>query len=267
MRWVLSVIVFLSSFAWGSVAAQPDAQDEVQVRINVTAHGYRVALKLSDEYCAFGFPGLIDDPDLVILGEDGDELYREPMGIGDWSRRDEVAYCDQAYEVSIPEAESYTIEIAPYFTEDYTGEEMKDGPLDIEIARDEGDPFPLPVRPEGGKIEGTDEYRLVGTLELRGETGEEFLNMAVTGCTGLGGYSDIHPGAQIKILDQSGDIIAVTELETDPASDSFDECRFQFVAEAPEATFYSISLGRRGDMTYSFDDLEETEWLVELTLG
>jgi hypothetical protein len=269
MRLALSTIILVVSLGLGSGVTQPSphAQDEIHLEINVTTHGYRTALKLDDESCQFGFPGLIDEPELVILGEDGDDLVREPMGIGDWSKPEDTAYCDQTYDVSVPSSEQYTIQIAPYFTEDFTAEDVQDGSLDIEITRDEGDPFPLPVRPEGGQIEDTDEYRIVGTLELRGTTGDEFLNMALMGCTGLGGYKDIQPGAQITISDQSGDIIAVTELEPDPLSEDFDECRFQFVAEVPEATFYSISLGRRGEMTYSFDDLEDAEWLIELSLG
>ncbi len=238
-----------------------------EVTIDVTASGYRVAEKLDDTTCRFGFPGLIANPNIVVLGANGEELGREPMGEGDWSMTGETAICEQTYKLSVFKSDQYTIQIAPYFTEEYSTETLQARPVEIELSRDEGDPFPLPVRPEGGLIEGTNRYRLVGTLELYGESGDEFMNLAVLGCFGLGGYDDIMSGAQITIRNESGDVVAVTELQPDPLSEATDECKFQFVAEVPHATFYSLEMGRRGDMTFSFDELEERGWFVELGIG
>jgi hypothetical protein len=260
MRRLLLMMLFIMSFIPAITVAQQDSG----LTINVTAHGNRVALKLDNETCRFGFPGLIDNPELVILGEDGSEFVRQPMGDGAWSMRDGVAYCEQTYEVSLPPSIDYTVQIPPYFTGDYSADEVRSGTLDIEVAREEGDPFPLPVRPAAGPIEGSDAYRLVGVLELKGEPWEQFINMP--DCMGLGGYEDIRPGTRITVKDQSGTIVAVTELAPDPLSEDFDECSFQFVAEVPEAEFYTISMRRRGDITFSFDELEQADWSVELSL-
>lgn len=191
------------------------------------------------------------------------------MGEGEWSLRDSngPALCSKPFRLSVPRATSYTIQIAPYFTQDYSLADFQHGTDDIEVSREEGDPLPLPpVGLESGPIADSEMYRIAGTFELLGTSGEEFFNLAILGCSGIGGYSDITAGAQITVRNEFGDILAVSRLEPDPLAGT-DECRFQFTAEVPEAAFYSLTMGRRGEITYAFEDMVENDWTVELTLG
>lgn len=265
-RWTfLALLIGTSLLPW-SISAQGNQE----VVINVSVTGDRVMVKLDDSTCAFGFYGMSQAPELVVLGDDNTLLSSVPMGEGNWSLRSGRAYCDQSYTVSLPDSGSFTIQIAPYFTQDYTANDTVDGQIDIEITRKEGDPLPLPVGPQAGAIEGTGQYRVIGTFELYGESFEDFISVPAFGCTGFGGYQDIAVGAQITIKNQSGDIIAVTALQ--PPLDlegefGTDRCVFEFVAEVPEATFYTFTLGRRGDITYSFAELEASGWRLSLSIG
>jgi len=65
---------------------------------------------------------------------------------------------------------------------------------------------------------------------------------------------------------QTGDIIAIAEFEPDPSATT-DQCRFMFIAEVPDATFYSFEIGRRGELAYSKQELQDSDWRVTLTLG
>jgi len=45
-------------------------------------------------------------------------------------------------------------------------------------------------------------------------------------------------------------------------------CRFAFtVTGIPRATFYSVEVSHRGQLTYSFDDMVNKAWQVAVTLG
>ena len=128
-------------------------------------------------------------------------------------------------------------------------------------------PSPTPVStPISGKIGGSDTYRIVGSFELFGKEADDFASLGPSGCTGIGGYSDIATGQQVIIRNQSGDIIATSQFEPDPTASSKD-CRFVFVAEVPDATFYSFEIGRRGELAYSKQEMEDNDWRVEFALG
>ena len=93
-------------------------------------------------------------------------------------------------------------------------------------------------------------------------------------CAGEGGYDDIRPGAEVTVRDRTGAIIATSRLdwgvveriiEGDP--DRF-YCRLPFsVPDVPEADFYSIEVSRRGELTFSRDELEALDWQVAFELG
>lgn len=107
-------------------------------------------------------------------------------------------------------------------------------------------------------------YRLVGSVTLR----TEYLNIdSERGCFGTGGYDDIARGLGVVVRDGAGVVLATGALGKGRIVAAL-QCGFEFVVEAvPAAAFYSIEVGHRGEITYSFADVEAAEWYVELSLG
>jgi len=42
---------------------------------------------------------------------------------------------------------------------------------------------------------------------------------------------------------------------------------FAFTIDVPEATFYTLEFGRRGEQIYAKEDMEDAGWHVDLTIG
>lgn len=88
-------------------------------------------------------------------------------------------------------------------------------------------------------------------------------------CVGDGGYDDIRGGIAVTVRDGSGTVIATGELgsgETELLL--IDWCTFPIVVkDVPTAEFYSIEVGRRGELTYSHEEMEDQDWSVFFTLG
>lgn len=91
-------------------------------------------------------------------------------------------------------------------------------------------------------------------------------------CYGLGGYDDISAGMPITVKDDKGTIIATTQTGSGnhPQNESYSSvvCVFKFnVTQIPKRNFYTIDLGRRGTLSYSFTELEKMNWELSLSLG
>lgn len=87
-------------------------------------------------------------------------------------------------------------------------------------------------------------------------------------CRGEGGYDDIRAGTEVVVRDGDGSILATAALEQGSRAIQSSVCVFAFtVGGLPEADFYTVAVGRRGDLTYSFDDLEQAGWFISLELG
>ena len=118
-------------------------------------------------------------------------------------------------------------------------------------------------------------------------------------CFGDGGYDDFGPGMNVTIRDGDGSIVGTGNTETlenlppeveealddntdttlpedlDPLTGAvlyakiFDgtQCVVQFSVPVKDAEFYAVSVGKRGELSYSKSELEERDWWVELTLG
>lgn len=85
-------------------------------------------------------------------------------------------------------------------------------------------------------------------------------------CAGDGGYSDIEQGLQVVVKNAEGTILGTGHLE--PGSVRGGYCVFRFrVNDLPRSRFYAVEAGRRGAITYSFQQLEDEAWSVTLTLG
>lgn len=110
-------------------------------------------------------------------------------------------------------------------------------------------------------------------------------------CSGTGGYSDFGAGMNVTIRDGDGSIIATSSTRHLTTGDEADEdvededrtalhdaarwakvsegltCVVWFDTEVDDAEFYAVQVGRRGELTYSADELAEDGWNVEMTLG
>ncbi|MEA5421492.1 hypothetical protein VB712_19900 [Spirulina sp. CCNP1310] len=86
-------------------------------------------------------------------------------------------------------------------------------------------------------------------------------------CYGTGGFGDIRTNMPVTIRDGEGTILATGETGSGK-KESIVTCIFEFeVSEIPKVDFYSIEVGRRGQLNYSFQELEEKDWTVGLSLG
>lgn len=98
-----------------------------------------------------------------------------------------------------------------------------------------------------------------------------------SGCEGgTGGFSDVGPGTDVVVRGGEGQVIGTAQLGDGPSvsmSEGIDEgvggCIWSTtVADIPTGEdFYSISVGGRGEQTYSKEQLEEGQWEVSLELG
>lgn len=87
------------------------------------------------------------------------------------------------------------------------------------------------------------------------------------GCEGARGYDDIHPSAQVVVRNESGTVLATTALGEGTHLDT-NTCIYEFTLDSlPRAQFYSIEISRRGELTYSREELEANDWMFEASLG
>lgn len=90
------------------------------------------------------------------------------------------------------------------------------------------------------------------------------------GCSGTGGYSDVHAGMQVVIKNEKNEILALGNVGEDTYNGPYPEVTCQFpivVKDIPRAEFYQIEVGRRGSLQYSIEDLRKANWVVSFILG
>lgn len=89
-------------------------------------------------------------------------------------------------------------------------------------------------------------------------------------CTGSGGYGDIRQGTQVVITDETGTIIATTQLGQGSADGTISVsgpaiCVFEFAVDVPTGKkFYGVEVSHRGRVQFTQDDLKKGP---DLTLG
>jgi hypothetical protein len=102
-------------------------------------------------------------------------------------------------------------------------------------------------------------------------------------CYGTGGYDDFGSGMDVVVRDGEGDVIgtgstvgldAAPEYFQDAALDDLDltdeargMCLVVADVETKPSEFYEVSIGRRGSLTYTSDELEEAKFEVMTSLG
>jgi hypothetical protein len=113
---------------------------------------------------------------------------------------------------------------------------------------------------------GVEEHTLSGTVLLVDSM--YFGARPGSRCTGENGYGDLGAGAQVVLTDDRG-----TTLSTGRLSDGeFDGlgCVFSFALEdVTRADFYRLEIagGSRGQLQYSYDELADGDWSLQLSLG
>jgi hypothetical protein len=152
----------------------------------------------------------------------------------------------------------------PATSQDRTGERLDE--LETRVADLEATVAVLTDSPSLTSDEGEEVlYTIQGEFSLSGTSGDEF-SIRSGRCTGLGGYDDIYVGAQVRVTDESGALLGLGALEDDPDSR---RCDFVFVVEVSEARFYTIAAGHAGreGPSYSFEEMEASDWEVALSMG
>lgn len=124
----------------------------------------------------------------------------------------------------------------------------------------------------GGSDDASSGKRTIDGTVTVGDTGSLSSVFFADGesCYGRGGYSDIKPGTQVVVRDGSGMILGKGALADSSFSKSENggSCLLQFtVTDIPESDFYAITVGRRGDLTYSSAELAAAGNRVDLSLG
>ena len=92
-------------------------------------------------------------------------------------------------------------------------------------------------------------------------------------CRPDGGFSDMRRGAQVVIKNDMGTVVASSRLGTGVAepprlgASTTSFCVFPFeVTSVPTEKFYSVEIGNRSEIVYSFEDLQSAAWQIDLTL-
>jgi hypothetical protein len=90
-------------------------------------------------------------------------------------------------------------------------------------------------------------------------------------CYGTGGYKDIQGGMSVTIRDGKGGILATgnTESGKRPTGEfSNVQCVFSFQLDnVPKSDFYSVEVGRRGQLNFSYEEMKSKNWEVDFSLG
>lgn len=107
---------------------------------------------------------------------------------------------------------------------------------------------------------------IVGAFTLK-DTDNGFGGANGRPCHGTGGYSDIQEGTQITLSDGNGKVIGTSALESGKVTGP-SECDFVFtIKNVPKVDFYKLEISHRGQLSYSYSDLQSTGFLVFPTLG
>jgi hypothetical protein len=94
-------------------------------------------------------------------------------------------------------------------------------------------------------------------------------------CQGTDGFGDVQPGAQVVVKNTSGQTLVWGSLEDGSISgmkgslaENGWSCTFPFtISSVPDVDSYAVSLGNRGQILYSHDEMVAKSWTVDLSLG
>lgn len=106
-------------------------------------------------------------------------------------------------------------------------------------------------------------FTLTGSFTLFAQT-----DGPASDCYGRGGYSDITSGVSVTVRDGASAILATGSLGNGQRSATGGSCTYTFtIRDVKQADFYSIEVGRRGALSYSFAEMNSRNWTVAFSLG
>jgi hypothetical protein len=107
------------------------------------------------------------------------------------------------------------------------------------------------------------QHTITGTMTLFDASGYA---SGAEGCAGKDGYQDIQAGAQVTVSDESGKLLATSQLGR--GDDNRPYCVFAFKVDGvPTAKVYQVEVAHRGKVAYSASDLAAAGWKADLRLG
>ncbi len=116
---------------------------------------------------------------------------------------------------------------------------------------------------------GVPRHTVTGTLLLIDTTSQYSPGIGVTGdsCYGIGGYEDLGPGAAVVLKDEKGTILATTSLGMGTGKRM--ACTFSFTLTdvTDGASFYSVEISHRGQITNSHEEMDSNGWRFALSIG
>lgn len=137
-------------------------------------------------------------------------------------------------------------------------------------------------------VRGLGNKEIKGSMLLFDSDVEEPL---LDNCSGTGGYSDFGHGMPVTVRNEDGRTIGTSSTRNAPLGTLAERlamnkevsdaqaarrslrniegqgCMVIFEVEVDQSEFYEVEVGRRGEITYSHEDLLESDWYVELSLG
>ena len=106
-------------------------------------------------------------------------------------------------------------------------------------------------------------YTISGSLKLV----DSDIGGSDDACYGTGGYDDIGGFMSVTIRDGNKNIISTGKTGEGKKND-YVTCIFDFeVNNVPKSEFCTIEIGHRGELNYSFNEIKEKNWKIELALS
>lgn len=126
----------------------------------------------------------------------------------------------------------------------------------------------VPQSSTGNLPQAPSVYSIRGSLNLI----DSKIGGTLNKCYGTGGFDDIGPSMPVTVRDGKGNILATgtTGTGSQPQNSEYAavECTFKFqVDNIPKSNFYSIEVNRRGELNFSFEEMQRKNWEVNFTLG
>lgn len=107
------------------------------------------------------------------------------------------------------------------------------------------------------------------TAEMHAVSGQVFViswTYTASTCEVSHSYPDIQAGAEVKLSDEAGTVIAIGTLAVANPNRINAVCVFDFdLGDVPVAKFYTVKVGSR-DLTLSYSDLQKDQWKLQLCL-
>lgn len=108
---------------------------------------------------------------------------------------------------------------------------------------------------------------VTGSFTIADSDGIERNDESVVLCEGKGGYADLNASTSVVVRNDSQEILARTALGFGIYDFASSSCEFQFSVELTEGEeIYVVSVGRRGEVAYDWDEIV-TPGRLALTIG